>query len=494
MDKLGLLIKTLSQPERYSFRHYLKLKSKGRDNQKITLLDLMYRQKASADIKKLVCRSETTDNNYYQLRKTLLADLELFMNTYRSSVDTRTEVLRKVDLAWHLIDRMQFQLAAVYLREAEELCNTLGYHELMSFNLLAQFKIAVYEPTVIKDRSSLLNRLSSCQSVFQSRHEMLRLITTRHFDNLRVGDRAVQTLRDSAIHSDDGFLTPITEWLVASSDLSPENLQSVAAILREQLESQGPARYAYAAEYHLLQARIAVKCKRWDEAAQELEALEKYTRSREQTPALVHIERYMLRCEWYATTGKIIEAVDNAERAWSKYHDVFSNAFRVRQLCVLINLNLFAEKYRKALHYLELLDKDRDIYRELHGQQNYLKMLLFKGAVHAGLNDEPGLEKVIQLVDRSVALDYFKKAISLLTLTAEAGYSSAKTNKEELREAFAHFAQQFPMAGYSLRQVDFRLWVRSKHQGLKPYDVYQQLNSNNDVYLKRSDTIASKSS
>lgn len=87
MDKLGSCIGTMDANEVSNFKSYLRLKSKSGQTKKMKLFVHLFNGRDKEHIQQQLYKGYETDSAYYQLRKSLLEDLETFflLNRIKSS-------------------------------------------------------------------------------------------------------------------------------------------------------------------------------------------------------------------------------------------------------------------------------------------------------------------------------------------------------------------------------------------------------------------------
>ncbi|MFT6845179.1 MAG: hypothetical protein ACJAUV_001370 [Flavobacteriales bacterium] len=130
MDKLKSWIKTLTKTEVSHFKSFLKQKSKGQSHKKEKLFTLLYKGVAPEEARDLLYSSKESKNAYYQLRKTLIDDLELFLVVECVRHNSENRTIQNLLLAEQAKHRGNTDLAISYYHDMIELAEISCDEEL----------------------------------------------------------------------------------------------------------------------------------------------------------------------------------------------------------------------------------------------------------------------------------------------------------------------------------------------------------------------------
>lgn len=468
MDKLGTFIKTLSLGEKISFRNSLRAKTHGKDNKKLILFDLLVKEKSGAEIRQILYKDNANpDNAYYQLRKALIFELETFLIQNRIWTDHRSEVYRKIDVAHYFTGQLQYQLAWNYLTEAEELATTNGFVEILNVIYSIKAFIAEHEPAFRNKLPELVSQKIQNLDLLRELWSFAPGSKSIPCDKIlaRLEERSLRKGGESVIMKHIGALS-------GNRNLPQYLFSPLKAFLDRVIAGQSYSDYSLHNQLQqcLMQARLSLKTRQFNETVTSLDKLDKLLKTNESTPLNFLIECNALRVELLLCQGKFQEASERAERAWDRHYPVLSLEFRLHYLRLLISTRYLTNHPEKAVQYFEVLEEYKAEFIQLHGEEQYWQLMLLKAALLFEQQEIYGLEVLMAQLEPQLTSNSGQLALSILRNLAHPKGQADMRNVQFLMTRFAEEGdvivdEIFP---------DFNLWVRTRLDNNSPGEAFNE--------------------
>ena len=132
MEKLDTLITMLKPAERSAFLHLLKSKNGSGESKMAQLFRLLDKGKKSAEVKERLYGPDNSSSAYYQLRKSLLDELEAFVVRFGCRHNPHVDAYVKLFLARRFVNVGEVQMAEIYLQDARHVAENHDIRELLS--------------------------------------------------------------------------------------------------------------------------------------------------------------------------------------------------------------------------------------------------------------------------------------------------------------------------------------------------------------------------
>ncbi len=480
MDKLNVFFKSMSIAEKQGFRHYLRVKSFGKDNKRIFLVDLLIRGKTSEQVKKILAKKyDTTDNAYYQLKRVLIHELEKYILQHRVHLDHKSVVYQQLDLAQHFMDRLQYELAWNYLLEAEQVCQTNGFFEGLPIIHLLQLQICFQVPAyrkmvkpIVAKKKEVSELLLNVTTLFANWNNETGGFASKEILHPEMSDQWLDKNKNNVLFRK-------VSWLSKMKQHDPSQLLHYKNLVSECFSPQQASEMSIRnkLDWHLLLAQLHLQT--GDKLASDLllDKLEILIKTQESVPLQVVLDWYSLRVDQLIKNNKPHDAFQKAERVVGKYANLVPDSQKVILLLRLVNVGFLAEKHQETLTYITQLEALKDDYLTCFGQFNFYKLSLLKAVLYIELHEDDSFKRSILSLEKCISLRFYKRASELLHIWFETRHQLNEVSAQWETEA-TEFLREFPANNFDNQLPDFSIWLQAKLENQPLLKIALQLTRN----------------
>jgi hypothetical protein len=492
MDRTFELVCCLDDQEEKKFRRLL---SSGRAAGKIKelqLFDLLRKKKTAGIVQKLYGRelSSRQQHAYHQLRQSLSRKLEEFLLSCSGEEDALLKVTDSISLSRVLLLRKNPELAALYLKEAEQKAAKAEQFDLL--NLISQ----------LQAESGMLNP-GSLQDLVRKREETAALAAENY--NLTLTLSLIRDALRTSVFSGDArqveeLLKPVLKRLTPESDaetvialrykvtlivflclkergeypLALSYLEKAYGEMEDRKMLEGHHR-ARKLELLTWLAGCSLKSRDMEKAVHYRELLEKESAEQEVLPGRLYT---MISFDFFLVTGQPLRA-EELLNSYGEHSRRLSGADRYYLSCSRALLAFIRRDYQAAIQYIFplLSRKQEKAWSGFFGPRSVLVPHIAETILHYERGNfdfvETRLESIRKKFRSLIASDArVQKFLGIFT-------KLCKNPGIEKSAAFSKEVQEFACAAKaeigSLEFISYSAWLKSRVEGRDYYTVYLEL-------------------